>query len=158
LAILCLRLPALLTKFANVYPSDVFFPLTAKRSGYVDGTPRLLASLTPFWLNAPISPLQSSAKLGVLYSIAHSITYMTAFLPQSCLFFADSVISQVSLSPSTFHSARPLRWSPGLLFHAPRHRAFGSAPLSNGRSRRRASSKAQGPLLCSHPLTTPAPS
>jgi hypothetical protein len=36
----------------------------------------------------------------------------------------------------------PLRWAPGFLFHAPRHRAFGSAPLSNGHSRRRASSKA----------------
>ena len=36
----------------------------------------------------------------------------------------------------------PLRWAPGLLFHAPRHRAFGSAPHSTGHSRRRSSSKA----------------
>ena len=51
-----------------------------------------------------------------------------------------------SLTPSSVSSLYPpppfippLRWAPGLLVHAPRHRSFGAASHSNGHSRRRAS-------------------
>jgi hypothetical protein len=122
----------------HVYPSDVFFPLAAERSGYVH--PTFIGFIDTFLAQCSTLPLQPNAKLGVLYSIAHSITYMTASFLKAASF---------SLTPSSLKSlfppppfVPPLRWAPGLLFHAPRSRAFGSAPFSNGSSRRRASSKA----------------
>jgi hypothetical protein len=70
-------------------------------------------------------------------------------------------VASFSLIPSSLKSLfppppfiPPLRWTPGIIFHAPpaRHRAFGSAPISDGRSRRRASSKAFA--VHSPPLTS----
>jgi hypothetical protein len=122
----------------HLYPSEVFFPLAAERSGYIH--PTFISFIDTFLSQCSTSPLQPGAKLGVLYSIAHSITYMTASFLK---------VASFSLTPSSLKSLfppppfiPPLRWAPGLLFHAPRHRAFGSASLSNGCSRRRASSKA----------------
>ena len=120
------------------YPSDVFFPLAAERSGYLH--PTFVGFIDTFMAQCSSFPLQPSAKLGVYYSIGHSITYMSASFLKAASF---------SLTPSSLKSLfppppfiPPLRWAPGLLFHAPRHRAFGSAPHSTGHLRRRASSKA----------------
>ena len=120
------------------YPSDVFFPLAAERSGYLH--PTFVGFIDTFLAQCSSTPLQPSAKLGVYYSIGHSITYMTASFLKAASF---------SLTPSSLKSLfppppfiLPLRWAPGFLFRAPRHRAFGSAPHSTGHSRRRASSKA----------------
>jgi hypothetical protein len=130
------------------YPSDVFFPLAAERSGYLH--PTFVGFIDTFLAQCSSAPLQPSAKLGVYYSIRHSITYMTASFLKAASF---------SLTPSSLKSLfppppfiPPLRWAPGLLFHAPRHRAFGSAPHSTGHSRRRASSKA-ALVACSPQLT-----
>ena len=89
--------------------------------------------------------LQPRVKLDVLYSVAHSVTYMTDSLLK---------VASFSLTPSSLKSLfppppfiPPMRWAPGLLFHAPRHRSFGSAAPSNGHFRRRASSK---PLTAVH--------
>ena len=120
------------------YPDDVFFPLAAERSGYVH--PTFIGFIETFLAQCSISPLLPSAKLGVLYSIAHAVTYMTASFLK---------VASFSLTPSSLKSLfppppfiPPLRWAPGHLFHAPRHRSFGSASHSSGHSRRRASSKA----------------
>jgi hypothetical protein len=87
--------------------------------------------------------------MDVLYSIAHSITYMTASFLKVAAF---------SLTPTSLNSLfppppfiPPLRWAPGILFHAPRHRSFGTASHSSGHLRRRASSKAQLELLLCPP-------
>lgn len=103
-------------------------------------TLHLFFSLTLFIHAVFPDGLQPRVKLDVLYSVAHSVTYMTASFLK---------VASFSLSPSSLKSLfppppfiPPMRWAPGLLFHAPRHRSFGSASLSNGCSRRRASSKA----------------
>ncbi len=131
------------------YPDDVFFPLAAERSGYVH--PTFTCFIDTFLSRCSLGTLQPSVKLDVLYSVAHSVTYMTASFLK---------VASFSLSPSSLKALfppppfiAPLRWAPGLLFHAPRHRSFGSASPSNGRSRRRASSK---PLpVHSPPHTSP---
>ncbi len=119
----------------NTYPDDVFFPLAAERSGYIH--PTFQAFIGTFLSRCSDTPLPPSAQLDVLYSISHSITYMTASFLRAASF---------SLTPSSLKSLfppppfiPPLRWAPGILFHAPRHRSFGTAPYSSGRSRRRAS-------------------
>jgi hypothetical protein len=121
----------------HVYPCDVFFPLAAERSGYIH--PTFVGFIDTFLAQCSSSPLKPSAKLGVLYSIAHSITYMTAsFLKVASFTLTPSSLKSLFPPPPFIP---PLRWAPGLLFHAPRHRSFGSASLSSERSRRRASSK-----------------
>ena len=129
------------------YPSDVFFPLAAERSGYLH--PTFVGFIDTFLAQCSSAPLQPSAELGVFYSIGHSITYMTASFLKAASF---------SLTPSSLKSLfppppfiPPVRWAPGLLFHAPRHRAFGSAPHSTGHLRRRASSVVKLLLLHAHP-------
>jgi hypothetical protein len=119
----------------HVYPGDVFFPLAAERSGYLH--PTFISFIDTFFARASISKPAPSARLDVLYAIAHAITYMTASLLHSASF---------SLTPSSISSLYPpppfippLRWAPGLLVHAPRHRSFGAASHSSGNLRRRAS-------------------
>ena len=119
----------------HTYPDDVFFPLAAERSGYIHPTFR--AFIDTFLARCSDTRLPPSAQLDVLYSISHSITYMTASFLKAASF---------SLTPSSLKSLfppppfiPPLRWAPGILFHAPRHRSFGTASYSSGRLRRRAS-------------------
>jgi hypothetical protein len=117
------------------YPDDVFFPLAAERSGYLH--PTFISFIDVFFARASQSKPSPSSRLDVLYAIAHAITFMTASLLHAASF---------SLTPSSVSSLYPpppfippLRWAPGLLVHAPRHRSFGAASHSNGHSRRRAS-------------------
>jgi hypothetical protein len=127
----------------HTYPDDVFFPLAAERSGYIHPTfYAFIDTILARCSDAPSSAAQRawlgpSAKLDALYSISHSITYMTASFLK---------VASFSLTPSSLKSLfppppfiPPLRWAPGTLFHAPRHRSFGTAPHSTGHSRRRAS-------------------
>jgi hypothetical protein len=92
------------------YPSDVFFPLAAERSGYLH--PTFVGFIDTFLAQCSSAPLQPSAKLGVYYSIRHSITYMTASFLKAASF---------SLTPSSLKSLfppppfiPPLRWAPAL--------------------------------------------
>jgi hypothetical protein len=57
-------------------------------------------------------------------------------------------VASFSLTPSSLKSlfppppfTPPLRWAPGTLFHAPRHRPLGTSSRSSGHLRRRASCK-----------------
>ena len=112
--------------------------LAAERSGYIH--PTFISFIDTFLSQCSHSRTQPKDKMDVLYSIAHSITYMTASFLKVAAF---------SLTPTSLNSLfppppfiPPLRWAPGTLFHAPRHRSFGTAPHSSGHLRRRASSKA----------------
>jgi hypothetical protein len=123
----------------HTYPEDVFFPLAAERSGYIH--PTFISFVDTFLARCSDAPLQPSVKMDVLYSVAHSITYMTA---------AFLKVASFSLAPTSLKSLfppppfiPPLRWAPGFLFHAPRHRSPGVSSHSNAHChlRRRASSK-----------------
>jgi hypothetical protein len=55
-------------------------------------------------------------------------------------------VAGFSLTPSSLKSLfppppfiPPLRWAPGIIFHEPRHRSFGTSSHSLGHQRRRAS-------------------
>jgi hypothetical protein len=68
-------------------------------------------------------------------------------------------VASFSLTPTSLKSLfppppfiPPMRWAPGLLFHAPRHRSYGTSSHSNARSRCRAGSKAF--VVCSPQLTS----
>ena len=122
----------------HTYPQDVFFPLAAERSGYIH--PTFISFVDTFLSRCSDTPLPPSVKMDILYSIAHSITYMTA---------AFLKVASFSLTPSSLKSLfppppfiPPLRWAPGTLFHSPRHRPLGISSHSTVHSRRRASSKA----------------
>ena len=119
----------------HTYPDDVFFPLAAERSGYIH--PTFVTFIDTFLSRCSDSPLRPTVKLDVLYSISHSVTYMTAsFLKVASFALTPSSLKSLFPPPPFIP---PLRWAPGLLSHAPRHRSFGSASLSTGHSRRRAS-------------------
>ncbi len=122
----------------HIYPDDVFFPLAAERSGYIH--PTFVSFIDTFLSQCSDSQFKPSVKMDILYAVSHSITYMTASLLKVAAF---------SLTPSSLKSLfppppfiPPLRWAPATLFHAPRHRTFGTVSPSTGHSRRRASSKA----------------
>ena len=90
--------------------------------------------------------MQLKAEMVVLYSIAHPVTYMTAsFLKVASYSLTPSSLSSLFPPPPFIP---PLGWAPGTLFHAPRHRTFGTASHSTGNLRRRARVK---PLLRAHP-------
>jgi hypothetical protein len=121
----------------HTYPQDVFFPLAAERSGYIH--PTFISFVDTFLARCSDTPLPPSVKMDILYSVAHSITYMTA---------AFLKVASFSLTPSSLKSLfppppfiPPLRWAPGTLFHAPRHRPLGTSSRSSGHLRRRASCK-----------------
>ena len=122
----------------HTYPDGVFFPLAMERSGYIH--PTFISFIDTFLARCSDTPLQPSVKMDVLYSIAHSITYMTASFLRAASFSLSPISLKSLFPPPPF--IPPLRWAPGTLLHAPRHRTFGTAPLSTGHSRRRASSKA----------------
>jgi hypothetical protein len=130
------------------YPENVFFPLAAERSGYLH--PTFINFIDIFLARATRSPLPPSHKLNVLYSIAHAITYMSASFLR---------VAGFSLTPSSLKSLfppppfiPPLRWAPGIIFHEPRHRSFGTSSHSLGHQRRRASKPrtSHPPLSTSH--------
>jgi hypothetical protein len=120
------------------YPDDVFFPLAVERSGHLH--PTLISFVDTFLARCSDTQLQPSAKLDVLYSVGHSITYMTASFLKVAAFSLTPTSLKSLFPPPPF--IPPLRWAHGTLFHAPRHRTFGTASHSTGHSRRRASSKA----------------
>ena len=122
----------------HTYPDDVFFPLAAERSGYIH--PTFISFIDTFLSQCSHSRMQSKDKMDVLYSVAHSITYMTASFLKVAAFSLTPTSLKSLFPPPPF--IPPLRWAPGTLFHAPRHRSFGTASHSSGHLRRRASSKA----------------
>ena len=82
------------------------------------------------------SPPKPSHKLQLLYSISHSITYMTAaFLRSASFQFVPSSVKSL-MPPPPFIT--PVRWAPKLNLHR-RYKAaaFGAPPHSNGVQRRR---------------------
>jgi hypothetical protein len=122
----------------HIYPDDVFFPLAAERSGYIH--PTFVSFIDTFLSHCSDSQFKPSVKMDILYAVSHSITYMTASFLKVAAF---------SLTPSSLKSLfppppfiPPLRWAPVTLFHAPRHRTFGTFSHPTGHLRCRASSKA----------------
>jgi hypothetical protein len=122
----------------HTYPSDVFFPLAVERSGHLH--PTFISFVDTFLARCSDTRLQPSVKLDVLYSVGHSITYMTASFLKVAAFSLTPTSLKSLFPPPPF--IPPLRWAPATLFHAPRHRTFGTVSHSTGHSRRRASSKA----------------
>ena len=122
----------------HTYPSDVFFPLAVERSGHLH--PTFISFIDTFLARCSDTRLQPSVKLDVLYSVGHSITYMTAAFLKVAAFSLTPTSLKSLFPPPPF--IPPLRWAPATLFHAPRHRTFGTVSHSTGHSRRRASSKA----------------
>ena len=118
-----------------------------ERSGYIH--PTFINFVDTFLARCSDTQLPPSVKMDVLYSVSHAITYMTASFLKVASFSLTPTALKSLFPPPPF--IPPLRWAPGLLLHAPRHRSFGTAPLSNGRSRRRASSK---PMAVHSPLPT----
>ena len=116
------------------YPSNVFFPLAAERSGYLhpvfhDFIDVIIARAT----NAPPLPAH---KLQLLYSVAHSITYMTAALLRSASFQFTPIHVKSLMPPPPL--AVPVRWAPKLIYHNRRITTFGAISPSNGSRRRHA--------------------
>ena len=109
-----------------------------ERSGYIH--PTFLSFIDTFLARCSDTPLQPSVKMDVLYSISHSITYMTAAFLRAASFSLTPTSLKSLFPPPPF--IPPLRWAPGTLLHAPRHRTFGTTSHSAGNLRRRASSKA----------------
>ena len=102
--------------------------------------PTFISFIDTFLARCSDAPLQPSVKMDILYSIAHSITYMTASFLRAASFSLTPISLKSLFPPPPF--IPPLRWAPGTLLHAPRHRTFGTTSLSTGNLRRRASSKA----------------
>lgn len=128
---------AKITDYSNHhdYPSNVFFPLAAERSGYLH--PVFHDFITVITTRATNASPRPSHKLHLLYSVAHSITDMTAALLRSAS-FQFTPIHVKSLMPPPPLSV-PVRWAPVTLLHN-RHttRSSGALSFSNGSQRRHA--------------------
>ena len=109
--------------------------ITAERSGYLH--PVFHDFITVITTRATNAPPRPSHKLHLLYSVAHSITYMTAALLRSAS-FQFTPIHVKSLMPPPPLSV-PVRWAPVTLLHN-RHttRSSGALSFSNGSQRRHA--------------------
>ena len=134
----------------HVYPTNVFFPLAAERSGSLH--PSFVDFIDLIVLRAANAPPLASHKLQLLYSISHSITYMTAaFLRSASFQFVPSSVKSL-MPPPPFIT--PVRWAPKISFHNRRKAtAIGASPHSNGVQRHR---RADTHLLPSSDI--PAPS
>ena len=117
------------------YPSNVFFPLAAERSGYLH--PAFHDFITVITTRATSAPPRPSHKLQLLYSVAHSITYMTAALLRSASFQFTPIHVKSLMPPPPL--AAPVRWAPVTHLHN-RYttRSSGALSLSNGSQRRHA--------------------
>ena len=82
------------------------------------------------------SPPKPSHKLQLLYSISHSITYMTAaFLHAASFQFTPAAVKSLLPPPPLMV---PVRWAPKLVLRKDRHHALGFSSTSNSPRRRRA--------------------
>jgi hypothetical protein len=130
------------------FPTNVFFPLSAERSGYLH--PAFTNFIELFISRIANTPPRAAHKLQLLYSIAHAITYMTAsFLRSASFQLAPSSVKSLMPPPPL---ATPVRWAPKLRLHnRPHNSSSGASFLPNGLQRRRAET--------SLPVSTPpAPS
>jgi hypothetical protein len=117
------------------YPTNVFFPLAAERSGYIH--PSFSSFIEVIITRATNAPPRATHKLQLLYSISHSITYMTAaFLRSASFHFTPTPIKSFMPPPPLIS---PLRWAPKLhFFHRHNVPILRVNSLSNGSQRRRA--------------------
>jgi len=120
------------------YPTNVFFPLAAERSGYLH---TVFADFIDLVVSRSTnSPPLASHKLQLLYSIAHSITYMTAaFLRSASFQFVPTVVKSL-IPPTPF--VTPVRWASKILFSKRRAPANSASSSPNGSLRRRAETPA----------------
>jgi len=131
------------------YPTNVFFPLAAERSGYIHTSFSDFIEL--IICRATNAPPRAAHKLQLLYSISHSITYMTAALLRSASFRLVPSSVKSLMPPPPF--VVPVRWAPKLRLHTRlNNSSFGASSSPNGAQRRHADT---------HPLSQsglPAPS
>jgi len=113
---------------------NVFFPLAAERSGYLH--PVFVDFIDVIVCRSTNSPPKPSHKLQLLYSISHSITYMTAgFLHAASFQFTPAAVKSLMPPPPLM---APVRWAPKLVLHKDRHHALGFSSTSNSTRRSRA--------------------
>jgi hypothetical protein len=130
------------------FPTNVFFPLAAERSGYLH--PSFVNFIQLFIARAANAPPRAAHKLQLLYSIAHAITYMTAAFLRSASFQLTPSSVKSLMPPPPF--AMPVRWAPKLRFHnRPNDSFIGLSSSPNGGQRRRADI-----LLPASPLPPPS--
>ena len=117
------------------FPTNVFFPLAAERSGYIH--PAFTDFIDLIICRATNAPPRASHKLQLLYSISHSITYMTAaFLRSASFQFVPSSVKSL-MPPPPFIT--PVRWAPKLYLHSRHNKSsFGASSPPTGAQRRRA--------------------
>jgi hypothetical protein len=117
------------------FPTNVFFPLAAERSGYLH--PAFTNFIELFIARVANAPPRAAHKLQLLYSIAHAITYITAsFLRSASFQLTPSSVKSLMPPPPL---VTPVRWAPKLRLHSRRHNSSSGAPsLPNGAQRRRA--------------------
>jgi len=120
------------------YPSNVFFPLAAERSGYLHPVFHDFIDLVV--LRSSNAPPLASHKLQLLYSIAHSITYMTAALLRSASFQFVPIAVKSLMPPTPF--VTPVRWAPKITFSKRRVPANCVSSPPNGSRCRRAETPA----------------
>jgi hypothetical protein len=132
------------------YPDNTFFPLAAERSGYIH--PSFTDFITTFLTMASTSPPTPADLAQLMYSVSFAITRMSAALLRAASFslLPSSILSLIPPSPLI----PPVRWSPGLLLHEPRHRLSGVTSHSCRHQQRRAAVKpfchAASPHVISH--------
>jgi hypothetical protein len=131
------------------FPTNVFFPLAAERSGYLH--PSFTDFIQLFISRVANAPPRAAHKLQLLYSIAHSITYMSAAFLRSASFQLTPSSVKSLMPPPPF--ATPIRWAPKLRLHSrPNNSSFGSSSSSNGAQRFRAETH----LLPTSPAPVPS--
>jgi hypothetical protein len=136
------------------YPSNVFFPLAAERSGYIH--PVFTDFIDMIVARAMNAPPIASHKLQLLYAIAYSITYMTAALLRSASFqFVPAHVRSLMPPPPL---AVPVRWAPQIIFHKRHTPTFGSLSSSNGSRRRHAEITFEQPASSNSMMHAPSSS